>query len=385
MQERDKRSGMEVRSNGDLRGHGRVSGDFFAQLITQPRRQSRILVGGRLRCEFGAPAPCIAMAEHPVHQPNDKLFRSTFSELENAVAFFQNYLAADLVTSLDWSTLRQQPGSFIDSELTGSESDLLFSVSSESGEAFIYILFEHQSREDPRMALRLLSYMVKIWERQRANNLASKQKPFLSPIIPVVLAQSSEPWRTEPRFSALFGQGASPVHTPDFTFELIQLVSLGYEEMRGSAAGVLSMRALRADALGELLHAMVFDEILLLSASESAVERLFRYISARDIDRNAFRETLNSFHNKNLKEKAMTLAEQWRQEGMEEGMEKGREEGREQAQQSVIDVLEVRYGRVPEGLAEKIQRERSLAKLRSLLLHALKSPSLEDFASHIEA
>ena len=84
----------------------------------------------------------------------------------------------------------------------------------------------------------------------------------------------------------------------------------------------------------------------------------------------------------------MTLAEQWRQEGMEEGMErgmeKGREEGREQAQQSVMDVLEVRYGRVPEGLAEKIQRERSLAKLRSLLLHALKSPSLEDFASHLE-
>ena len=385
MQERDKRSGMEVRSNGDLRGHGRVSADFFAQLITQPRRQSRILVGGRLRCEFGAPAPCIAMAEQSVHQPNDKLFRSTFSELENAVAFFQNYLAADLVSSLDWRTLRQQPSGFIDVELVGYESDLLFSVSSESGEAFIYILFEHQSREDPWMALRLLSYMVKIWEKQRASVVASKQKPFLSPIIPVVLAQSGEVWRTEPRLSALFRHGASPLYTPDFTYELIQLVSLGYEEMRGSAAGVLSMRALRADALGELLHAMVFDEILLLSASESAVERLFRYISARDIDRNAFRETLNSFHNTNLKEKAMTLAEQWRQEGMEEGMEKGREEGREQAQQSVIDVLEVRYGRVPEGLAEKIQRERSLVNLRNFLLHALKSPSLEDFASHLEA
>jgi hypothetical protein len=242
------------------------------------------------------------------------------------------------------------------------------------------------------MALRLLSYMVKIWERQRANGLASKQKSFLSPIIPVVLAQSSEPWRMEPRFSALFGRGASPLYTPDFTFELIQLVSLEYGEMRGSAAGVLSLRALRADALGELLHAMVFDETLLLRASESAVERLFRYISARDIDRNAFRETLNGIHNKNLKDKAMTLAEQWRQEGMEEGMErgmergmeKGMEKGREQAQQSVIDVLEVRFGRVPEGLAEKIQRERSLAKLRTLLLQALKAVSLEDFACHTE-
>jgi len=80
----------------------------------------------------------------------------------------------------------------------------------------------------------------------------------------------------------------------------------------------------------------------------------------------------------------MTLAEQWRQEGMEEGMERGMEKGREQAQQSVIDVLEVRFGRVPEGLAERIQHERSLAKLRILLLQALKAVSLEDFASHFE-
>ncbi len=163
--------------------------------------------------------------------------------------------------------------------------------------------------------------------------------------------------------------------------------------MRGAAAGVLSMRALRADALGELLHAMIFDETLLLRASENAVERLFSYISNRDIDRNAFRATLNSLHNRNLKEKTMTLAEQWRQEGRqegrEEGLEKGLEKGRQEgcaaeAQRSVIDVLNVRFNRVPAGLAEKIQHERNLAKLRNLLIQALKSSSLEDFAAHLE-
>ncbi|MEI6871933.1 MAG: Rpn family recombination-promoting nuclease/putative transposase [Verrucomicrobiota bacterium] len=317
------------------------------------------------------------MAEHSVHQPNDKLFRSTFSELENASAFFQNYLAADLVSSLDWRTLCQQPGSFIDAELAGSESDLLFSVSHQSCEVFVYILFEHQSREDPWMALRLLRYMLRIWEKQRSSADATRQKPSLSPIIPVVLAQGSEPWRTEPRFGALFGQGAPSAYTPDFAFELIQLVSIGYEEMRGSAAGVLSMRALRADALGELLHAMVFDETLLLRASESAVERLFRYISSRDLDRNDFRKNLNKLRNSDLKEKAMTLAEQWREEGREQGMES-------EAQRSVIDVLEIRFSRVPEGLAEKIRHEPNLAKLRSLHIQALQASSLEDFASHLE-
>ena len=81
----------------------------------------------------------------------------------------------------------------------------------------------------------------------------------------------------------------------------------------------------------------------------------------------------------------MTLAEQWREEGREEGLEKGRQEGSAaEAQRSVIDVLNVRFVRIPEGLVEKVQHEPNLAKLRDLLIHALKASSLEDFASHLE-
>ncbi|MCX8510385.1 MAG: hypothetical protein ORN83_01400, partial [Chthoniobacteraceae bacterium] len=105
---------------------------------------------------------------------------------------------------------------------------------------------------------------------------------------------------------------------------------------------------------------------------EHFAERRSRYISNRDIDIDAFRVMLNSLHNKNLKEKAITLAEQWREEGREA-----------EAERSIIDVLNIRFGRVPEGLSEKIRSEPSLAKLRDLLIHALKASSLEDFASHL--
>ena len=69
----------------------------------------------------------------------------------------------------------------------------------------------------------------------------------------------------------------------------------------------------------------------------------------------------------------MTLAEQWREEGREA-----------EAQRSVIDVLEIRFSRVPEGLAEKIRHEPNLAKLRNLHIQALKASSLEEFASDLE-
>jgi hypothetical protein len=35
-------------------------------------------------------------------------------------------------------------------------------------------------------------------------------------------------------------------------------------------------------------------------------------------------------------------------------------------------------------LVEKVQHEQNIAKLRNLLIHALKASSLEDFASHFE-
>jgi len=226
------------------------------------------------------------------------------------------------------------------------------------------------------MAFRLLRYMVRIWETQRAAAFGSGSLAKLSPIVPVVLAQGSKAWKTSPRFSALFGDAPLDAHTPDFTFALIQLVTIGYEEMRGAPAGILTMRALRADALGELLHALVFDEALMLRVDSLAVEKLLRYISERDVDREEFRTKVRTILNPTLKTQAMTLAEQLRQEGRQEG-------GSEEAQRSVVDVLEIRFGRVPEGLAEEIRHEKNLVKLRALLREATLRPTIEAFASNL--
>jgi hypothetical protein len=152
------------------------------------------------------------------------------------------------------------------------------------------------------------------------------------------------------------------------------LVALGYEEMKGAPAGVLTMRALRADALGELLHALVLDEVLMLRADREAVEKLLRYISERDVDREEFRTRVRQIRNPNLKDQAMTLAEQLRQEGRQEG-------GAEEAQRAVIEVVQARFGSVPEGLLEEVRREKSLAKLRVLHREAVVCSTVEVFAA----
>jgi hypothetical protein len=60
----------------------------------------------------------------------------------------------------------------------------------------------------------------------------------------------------------------------------------------------------------------------------------------------------------------MSLAEQFRQEGIR----KGRQEGLVYSkQQDILEALEIRFNRVPEGLREEIELIADTAKLQSLL------------------
>ena len=76
------------------------------------------------------------------------------------------YLPAALAERLDWSTLKLAETSFVDEALQESESDLLYTIQvAETAEpAYLYLLFEHQSKPDPWMRFRLLKYMCRIWD-----------------------------------------------------------------------------------------------------------------------------------------------------------------------------------------------------------------------------
>jgi hypothetical protein len=66
------------------------------------------------------------MPEEPIHHPNDKLLKATFSNPDNARGFFQNYLPSDLSHAVDWDSLCLESSTFVDPQFAASESDLLF-------------------------------------------------------------------------------------------------------------------------------------------------------------------------------------------------------------------------------------------------------------------
>jgi hypothetical protein len=229
--------------------------------------------------------------------------------------------------------------------------------------------------------------MVRIWQRQASEGGPATK---LAPILPLVLAQDSDQWKTSIRFHELFtfpqgGWKAVRDCTPDFAFRLLELVDLPYEDIRGTPEGILTLRSLKAEPLGELLHSLVWDRAVIANVSREAVERFFRYLLNANVDRRGFDEKVSLLQSENLTKLAMTLADSIREEGLQKGRQEGRMEGMLEGiaslHRALLEVLEVRFGLVPAGIAEILSAVSDLERLKTLHRAALTCPDLEAFAS----
>jgi predicted transposase YdaD len=76
----------------------------------------------------------------------------------------------------------------------------------------------------------------------------------------------------------------------------------------------------------------------------------------------------------------MTLADQFREEGLQKGRQEGLQKG---LQDGILEALQIRFGQIPEGLAEAIRQVLEEAHLRTLHRAAIQADSIENFAKNL--
>ncbi len=284
-----------------------------------------------------------------------------------------------------------EPGSFIDSQFRHCESDLLFSAAfgkpEEAGEeerlrCCFYFLLEHFSGPAPFAALQVLRYMTRIWERHLAEARAAGEAPVRLPVVvPVVVAQNDGSWEISPRFSDLlkipegFEEVVRP-YIPDFAVSLLQLAEIPYEAIAGTPSGILALRALKAERIGEQMGDVVWDEGLMSQVERAArefFELLVRYLMRGGVDTGAFERRVEKIVEPRLRSTTMTIAEQYIERGIERGIEKGQ-------RADILEALEIRFGAVPEGLRETVEGTSGSQRLRELHRSAIMCATLEEFA-----
>ena len=141
--------------------------------------------------------------EEIAHHPHDGLVKRIFTKPEAAAVELRQALSPALTGRLDFSTLRVEPGSFVDPNLKPRHSDILYAVDlrSTGRPVMVYVLMEHQSSPDRMMAARFLGYASQVYDRYQSNNEGTQTLPLL---VPLLLYQGPHGWTMPRRLSDLF-------------------------------------------------------------------------------------------------------------------------------------------------------------------------------------
>lgn len=322
------------------------------------------------------------MSEETIQNPHDQLFKETFSHTENAVGFFQNYLPPELRDRLAWDTLKLQPGNYTDEAMRGSESDLLYTVQIDQQPALLYCLFEHQSTPDSWMPLRLLRYIIGIWDQCRKQNPSAKTLP---PVLPLVLFQGGATWTTDLSLSKLIDiPDGLAAYQPEFRHLLVDLNHINSDALKGSViiqAVLLALKASRhglGDALPRLFQ--LLGELADENSTLPILRTVLKYICIvdNDTDLTEYIKQVEAVRKPKLKEEAMTIAEQLITKGQQQGRQ-------EELREDIKDVLDERFGECSYAIIENLSMLTDVTQLRVLLRRAVSIKSLAAFQHHLES
>lgn len=266
-----------------------------------------------------------------INSPHDLFFRESLSDQGVARDFLQNYLPVEVLEHVQLETLRVCKDTFVDVDLRESCSDLLYDVRYTDGApGFVYFLFEHKSYPDKYVSLQLLRYVLDIWDlyRKQQGNEGSDKLPL---VIPVVVYHGKQRGSfTKVKDLISLPNKELSVYVPDFESLFYDFSPQSDRDIKGVILLKLVLLCLRAK--NEPQNAQhVLEIVTLLSDlddSESSlrwVEVIFKYLAqVMDVDKKEMHEMARKALSPGKEERLMTLAEQWRQDGMQAGRMEGR-------------------------------------------------------------
>lgn len=260
-----------------------------------------------------------------VNSPHDKFFKKSFEDIKIAKDFLINYLPKDILELVDINKLDHEKGSFIEDELKGLYSDVLFRTNVNGTEGYVYFLIEHKSYKEKRVALQLLKYIIKIWELKVGDD-NNKKFPV---VIPMVFYHNKREWNIDLSLSELIdGYETLPTkllkYIPNFEY-LIYDFSPKSDKIKGSIKLQSILKLMRFIHIKDLdkFFAEIINVIRDLEQEENIrqiLETIIYYVMSARNDVN--KENMTDAFEKSLikgGDVVMTMADKLRQEGRQEG------------------------------------------------------------------
>jgi len=170
-----------------------------------------------------------------INHPHDHYFKHTFGKTAVARDFLKSYLPEEILKVMDLDTLTNQKGEYVDKKLKKFYSDLLYKVSINGKNGYIYILYEHKSYHDEKTIFQLLKYMAGIW-----NELYNIDEKSVPPILPILIYHGEKKLEVKTRlWKIIEGIEDLPKELkemiPDFKFKAYDYSPPGTEKIKGTS------------------------------------------------------------------------------------------------------------------------------------------------------
>ncbi len=320
----------------------------------------------------------------------DKRARSVYSFQRTVKDLIVGHLAGPgrplgggIVRRLDLRTLRKVPADWVTREFRDRRGDKVWVVEFRAPPPVaqtaagrrrgrLFLLLEHQSRNDPHMALRMLEYATELLRDLRAEN-ALGPGGRLPLMLPVVVYDGVMPWSAATRLTdrvewpASFDEEAARLLAwqPSIALHAVDYSAHSNDDLARTNVVSLqiafSLARSMAEARSLTRDLMKFRDPDLRAALYGWAERSLKRQGLElppleELERMKTENEVVTLFDKNARAIADGLREEGRLEGREEGREEGRQEGREKGRQ------EGREEGRQEGRREGIENERALLR-----------------------
>ena len=269
---------------------------------------------------------------------HDDRYKTIFAFRRMAEDLLQGFVARGWAGAIDFSTLRKMPAEYVSDTRLSRRGDAVWQVRFRDGRHLL-VLLEFQSRQDPRMALRILAYTALLYQELDRNEApVLDDRGRLPAVLPVVIYNGEARWRAAQEVSEL----VQPVDEvlapwrPSQRYRVLDERHAWDEDLpdRNLVTAVVRLERMRAPS--ELVPVIGVLRDWLRVPEDDELRRVFADW-VRDIAQRLVPGGAALGPEMTLEDVRMTLVErvaewpkQWLREGREQGIREGIEQGLEQ-------------------------------------------------------
>jgi len=316
------------------------------------------------------------MADH------DNGYKLLFSHAAMVADLLRGFVKEDWVREVDFGTLKRVDGSYVSDDLRSRENDVVWRVGWKGGWLYVYILLEFQSRVDPFMAVRAMTYLGLLYQdliRQKALTPSGR----LPPVFILVLYNGTRPWRAALDMADLVEPvpGGLDLYQPRLRYALIdeaRIPEMELESERNLAAALFRLET--SQGAEDVSSGMVEMAACLTGSSDEGLRRSVETWLKRVLLPTRF-PGLQVPEVADLQEMQAMLAEralEWTREWKEEGRQEGLQEAVQSLRQVVLSLLEQRFGMLSGEVRQRVENLRDLDSLTRLAKRILLVSSIEE-------